>query len=126
MKTLKTGITLLAVTATLLILGSCKEKDPSIAKIFVRSNSNELQADVRVVIIADVSKNESPVEYVDTLLTNNSGFVEFNLDDYYSAAGKKVAVANFDILCRKNNLTGTGKIRARVNTTAVETIKITQ
>lgn len=126
MKTIKTGLTLLALATTVILIGSCKDKDPSVAKIFVRSNSNELLADTRVVLIADIDKNESTIEYVDTLISNSSGFVEFNIQDYFEKAGKTVTVANFDILCRRSGAEGVGTIRTRVHTTAVETIHLNQ
>lgn len=94
------------------------------AKVFVRSASNELLSDARVVIVAKVEENESSIEYVDTLMTNSSGFAEFNLNDYYSQVGKSVTVATFDVICRKSGTEGIGKMRTRVHTTAVETIKL--
>lgn len=102
-------------------LQSCKNKNPSVLKVFVRSASNELLTDARVVIIADIGNNDSQIEYVDTLLTNASGFVEFNVADYFDQAGGS-EVGNFDLLCRKNGKEGTGYARCRVHTTAVETV----
>ncbi len=124
MKTFISKIALLIILVSVGLLQSCKDKAPSVAKIFVRSASHELLSDARVVIIADVEENESTIEYVDTLMTNSSGFVEFNLDDYYSQVGKSIKVATFDLICRKSGLEGVGKIRTRVNTTAVETVKL--
>lgn len=115
----------LVVVVGLLSIGfvqSCKNKNPSVIKVFVRSASNELQTGASVVIIADVDNNESTVEYVDTLLTNESGYVEFNLKAYYDKVNKGVEVGSFDVICRKNNIEGKGYIRSRVYTTAVETI----
>ena len=114
---------LLMVMAVLSIgfLQSCKNKDPSVLKIFVRSASNELQTDARVVIIADVTNNESKNEYVDTLLTNASGYVEFNIAGYFDQTGG-IDVGSFDLLCRKNDKEGKGYARCRVHTTAVETV----
>ena len=59
---------------------------------------------------------------MDTLYTNSYGYVEFNIADYYETAGKKIEVANFDIIARKNDKLGYGEIRTRVYTTAVETV----
>jgi len=106
------------------VMIACKKEAPSIAKIYVRSASNELMVSSRVVIIADVTKNESSVSYVDTLYTNSSGFVEFNLDEYYSQVDKKVKTAIFDLICNSDGNEGTGMIRTRMNTTAVETVKL--
>lgn len=124
MKTLKSKFALLTILLSVAFVQSCKDKTPSVAKIFVRSQSNELLSDARVVIVAAVHDNESSIEYVDTVITNSSGFAEFNLQDYYSKVGKGVSVATFDVICRKYGHEGIGKIRTRVNTTAVETIRI--
>ncbi|MCO5258945.1 MAG: hypothetical protein M9916_02260 [Crocinitomicaceae bacterium] len=122
MKTLKRIFTALTILLSVVLFQSCKDKSPTIAKIFVRSNSNELLQEARVVLIADVDKNESSIEYVDTVMTNSSGFAEFNLKDYYDQAGAKISVATFTVICRKSGKEGIGKIRTRIHTTAVETI----
>ncbi len=114
--------TLLLICTALFSLNACK-KDPAVAKIFVRSENNQLMTDARVVIIADRINNESNVEYVDTLFTNSTGYVEFFLNDYFSQTGS-VTVGTFDILCEKGNNRGTGIIRCRANNTAVETVFI--
>ncbi|HNR85037.1 MAG: hypothetical protein R2779_06880 [Crocinitomicaceae bacterium] len=124
MKTLKSILPIVTILLSVTLLYSCKDKTPSVAKIFVRSNSNELLQDARVVIIADISKNDSDIEYVDTLMTNSSGFAEFNLQDYYNQVGKEVTVATFDVICKKAELTGEDEIRTRIHTTAVETIYV--
>lgn len=116
--------------ALLLVLGlvsigmfpSCKNKNPSVAKIFVRSASNLLLPAAKVVLIADIQENEYSGEFVDTLVTNSEGYVEFDISEYYTAAGKKIEVGNFDIIAQKENKTGTGYIRTRVHSTAVETV----
>ncbi len=106
------------------MLSSCKDKTPSVAKIFVRSASNELLSDARVVIVANLGDNDSNIEYVDTLMTNSSGFAEFNIGEYYTKAGASISVAEFTVICRKSGFEGIGNIRTRVHTTAVETIVI--
>lgn len=126
MKTLKTVLALTIVVLSVVSLSSCKDKEPSFAKVYVRSSSNELLSDVQVVLIADKDKNESDSEYVDTLITNSSGYAEFNIGKYYEQTDKSVKIANFDIVCKKSDLQGAGSIRTRVNTTAVETIHIGQ
>lgn len=126
MKTFKFTITLIALFITVALVQSCKNKNPSVAKVFVRSSSNELLSDAKVVIIAEVKTNESDIEYVDTLITNTSGYVQFDLKDYFEQAGKEVEVATFRVICRKGTLEGIGKIRTRIYTTAVETIHVVQ
>lgn len=124
MKTITSKIAFLILILSVAFVQSCKDKAPSVAKIFVRSQSNELLAEARVVLIAAIDDNESETEYVDTLMTNSSGFAEFNLQDYYSKVGKSISVATFDVICRKSGQEGIGRIRTRVHTTAVETIRI--
>jgi hypothetical protein len=116
------GIVILSGLAALGTLNSCKKNNPSSAKIFVRSADNVLVSDARVVLIADIQSNESDQEFVDTLFTNGDGYVEFNILDYFEKAGKEIEVANFDVIARKNDKIGSGEIRTRVYTTAVETV----
>lgn len=104
-------------------MSACK-KDPSVAKVFVRSQNNQLMTGAQVVIIADRVGNESDIEYVDTLLTNSSGYVEFMMDEYFSQTGESITVGTFDVICKKLDFEGTGRIRCRKNNTAVETIYI--
>ncbi len=120
---MKRIFTLLLLCATLIGFTSCK-KDPAIAKIFVRSQNNELITDAKVIIIADKELNGINLEYVDTVMTNSSGYAEIFLNDYFVKAGKEVTVGDFDIICKKLDMTGTGRVRCRANNTAVETVHI--
>lgn len=104
------------------VLQSCKNKEPSAIKIFVRSASNELLEGAKVVIIGDVNSNPATNPYVDTLITNGSGFAAFNLLAYYEAAGKDNTIAYFDIVVKSGTKTANGYIRSRAHTTAVETV----
>lgn len=104
------------------VLQSCKNDDPSIIKIFVRSASNQLVEGARVVIIGDVNSNPATKPYVDTVFTNGSGFAHFNMDPHYEGAGKDYTVGYFDVLVKYDTILADGYIRSRVNTTAVETI----
>lgn len=105
------------------VLHSCKNKNPSVVKIFVRSASNELVSGAKVVIIGDVNSDPATLAYVDTVITNGSGFAYFNVQPYYDMAGEKEnPVAYFDIIAKTDTKTQTGSIRSRVHTTAVETL----
>ena len=104
-----------------LFFQSC-DKDPSIMKIFVRSASNELVEGAKVIIIGDVNSNPETLPYVDTVVTNGSGFASFNLDPYYDNAGKEHSVSYYDIIAIMEPKVATGYIRSRINTTAVETV----
>ena len=51
-------IFLLCISISILsIFSACKNKDASVLKIYVRSKSNELLPDTKVVIIGDVNSN---------------------------------------------------------------------
>ncbi len=113
---------LLVMVLAIGFLQSCKNKEPSVIKIFVRSASNELLEGVKVVIIGDVNSNPPTNAYVDTLITNASGFVSFNMKAYYDDAGEDVEIGYFDIVAKTNTETTLGYIRSRVHTTAVETV----
>ncbi len=118
----KFGLLVLVVLATG-FLKSCKNDDPSVVKIFVRSASNELVEGAKVIIIGDVNSNPPTNSYVDTVVTNNSGFAYFNVQPHYDDANSKdYTVAYFDIIVKKDTKTATGYIRSRVHTTAVETV----
>lgn len=103
-------------------LQSCKNKEPSTIKIYVRSASNELVTDAKVVIIGDPSSNPPTLNYVDTLLTNGSGFAAFDVQPYFDEAGEDNSVAYFDVVVKTSTKTAYGEVRSRVHTTAVETI----
>lgn len=113
---------LLLMIVTVGFTQSCKNKNPSEVKIFVRSASNELISGAKVVIIGDLSSNPPTNEFVDTLVTNGSGFAAFDVASYYDAADKDTETAYFDIVVKTATKTGEGSIRSRVYTTAVETI----
>lgn len=105
------------------VLHSCKNKNPSVIKVFVRSASNELVSGAKVVIIGDVNSNPATMAYVDTVVTNESGFAYFNVQTYYDEAGEEEnPVAYFDIVAKTDTKTTMGYIRSRVHTTAVETV----
>lgn len=113
------------ITLTILSIGflqSCKNKNPSVVKIFVRSASNELVDGAKVVIIGDPSSNPATNNYVDTVVTNESGFATFNVQPYYDDAGEDNTIAYFDIVAKTGTKTTLGYIRSRVHTTAVETV----
>lgn len=103
---------------------SCKNKEPSAVKIFVKSYSNQPLPGVKVVIIGDITSNPETIDYVDTLVTNDSGFALFDLTSHYDKGDKDYEVAYFDIIAKTIAQNGTGYIRTRVHTTAVETVYI--
>ncbi|MBL4861654.1 MAG: hypothetical protein JKY09_01365 [Crocinitomicaceae bacterium] len=118
----KFGVLALLVLSVALVQ-SCKNKNPSVIKIFVRSPSNDLVEGAKVVIIGDLSSNPATQAYVDTVITNGSGFAYFNVQPYYDAAGEEDnPIGFFDIVVKTATKTAHGYIRSRVHTTAVETV----
>lgn len=105
-----------------LAFSGCKSKDPSVLKIFVRSASNELQQGAKVIIIGDPGSNPSTMEYVDTVLTNSSGFAAFDMKPFYDLSAETVGY--FDIIVKKENKEQTGYVRSREHITAVETVHL--
>lgn len=124
MKRITRKLTILSlVVLSFGFLHSCKNDNPSVIKVFVRSASNELVPGAKVVIIGDVNSNPETFAYVDTVVTNGSGFAYFNVQPYYDDAGEEDSpVAYFDIVAKTDAKTAMGYIRSRVHTTAVETI----
>jgi hypothetical protein len=110
------------VLGSMSILSGCKNDDPSVLKIFVRSESNELLEGAQVVVIGDPSSNPPTNIYVDTLVTNASGYAEFNMDTYFNAAGADNATGYFDVIAKDNTNSGSAYVRCRVHLTTVETI----
>lgn len=98
--TLKKSV-LFSLLALTTILAACKDDRPSVAKIYVRSESNELLSDAMVVLIAKTIDNEAKIEYVDTLMTNASGFAQFNLENIINKR-VKISLLLILTLCVKN------------------------
>lgn len=91
-------------------------------KIFVRSSSNELLEGAQVVVVGDLQSNPPTNAFVDTLITNSSGFVEFNMNAYFDASGEANSTGYFDVIAKKNTKSGSGYVRCRVHLTTVETV----
>jgi len=111
-----------SILGSMVILAGCKNDDPSVLKIFVRSASNELLEGAQVVIVGDPASNPPTNTYVDTLVTNASGYAEFNMDTYFNAAGEDNGTGYFDVIAKDNTKSGAGYVRCRVHLTTVETI----
>lgn len=110
-----------ALFAFVVLFSGCESKDPSILKIFVRSANNELQSNAKVVIIGDVNSNPPTNAYVDTVMTNESGFASFNMDDYFANSGDNTT-GYFDLIITKDVYEAEGRVRCRKHITTVETV----
>lgn len=122
---MRTGLYTILFLAGCALFSACKNDDPSILKIFVRSQNNELMNNAQVVIVGDVNSTPATLPYVDTLPTNASGFAQFNMDPYFDQAGDgKDVSAYFDVIVKKDGLEGSHYVRVRPHITAVETVYI--
>jgi hypothetical protein len=110
------------IISTIMMTTSCKNTDPSVLKIFVRSSSNELLEGAQVVVIGDLQSNPPTNAFVDTLITNSSGFVVFNMNNYFDAASEANSTGYFDVIAKKNTKSGSGYVRCRMHLTTVETV----
>ncbi len=104
------------------VLTACKNDNPSVIKVFVRDASNALVTGAKVVIIGDQQSNPPTSAYVDTVVTNASGYSTFNMDEFYNGTSPDETTGYFDIVVKKDAKTAQGYIRSRVHTTAVETV----
>jgi len=122
-KSLNTAMFTGLIALSIGFLQSCKNKDPSFAKVYVRSQSDQLVSGAKVIIIGDVDNETTTVEYVDTLFTNSSGFALFEMDEYFNKAGKDKSIGVFDIIVRNGDDFGdTTGFRSRVHNTSVTTV----
>ena len=112
---------LLLIVLSVSLLQSCK-RDPSVLKVFVRSNSNQLEANAKVTIIGDVNSNPPTNAYVDTVMSNTTGFATFDMTEYFGEKGKKGATGYFDVVVKKDGKEGKGRIRCRAHITNVVTV----
>ena len=110
----------MTVAVLMVLVSSCKNDDPSTLKIFVRSANNELQSGAKVVVIGDVNSNPPTNAYVDTLVTNESGFAAFNMQEFFDSSDETTGY--FDLVIKKDDKTAFGYIRCREHITTVETI----
>jgi hypothetical protein len=110
----------------LLILSSCESKDPSILKVYVRTTSNVLVDNARVVVIGDQQSNPATMDFVDTIYTNSSGFATINMDQYFDKLpnSNKNTTGYFDLIVDNGIDSGSGQAKCKIHTTSVETVII--
>lgn len=110
--------------ALLLIVSACKNKKPSVLKVFVRSSNNELVQNAKVIIIADVNSNPPTPAYVDTVMTNSSGFAYFAMEEFFDGLEKGKTTGYFDIIAKKDVREASGYVHCRAHITSVETVHL--
>lgn len=106
-----------------LVLTSCESKEPSVLRVFVRDENNDLLPKAKVIIIGDTKSSPETMDYVDTLFSDAQGIAEFNMDAFYEASGKKVHSGYFDILVKYLNKQTTGYTRVKEHVISVETVR---
>lgn len=104
------------------MLSSCKSKDPSMLKIYVRSENQQLLPKAKVIIIGDTKSVPPTMDYVDTLFSDNAGIAAFNLEEFFDKSGKSITTGYFDILVKQGSDQTTGRVRVKRHITVVETI----
>lgn len=116
------NLSYISTVAMLLVFSACKNKDPSVLKVFVRSSNNELMQNAKVIIIADVNSNPATAAYVDTVQTNSSGFAYFEMDEFFDDVSNGETTGYFDIVAKKDVSQGSGYVHCRAHITSVETV----
>ena len=116
----------LPICIGLLILSGCESKDPSILKVYVRTSTNSLVDNARVVVIGDQQSNPATMDFVDTIYTNSSGFATINMDQYFDKLpnSNKNTTGYFDLIVDKDTTSGVGQAKCKIHTTTVETVII--
>lgn len=124
MKNLIKPSVLLFIAVFFMTLTSCK-KDPTVLKIYVKSASNQLVPGARVTIAGDIYSNPATREYVDTAITNTTGYATFDMDKYFGTKPAKSEVGYFTVYVKSDGKQGSVEdTRVRVHITNVETVKL--
>jgi hypothetical protein len=118
-----TLITILSLFVIGFIFSSCESKDPSILKVYVRDNNNNLLSKAQVVIIGDTKSNPPTAYYVDTLFTDDFGVAVFEMEDFYKVSTQKTTSGYFDILVKYQTNVVLGSVRVKKHITTVQTIR---
>lgn len=104
------------------LMSGCESKEPSILKVFVRDQNQDLLPKAKVIIIGDTKSNPPTIDYVDTLFTDNLGVAIFDMEEFYTQAGKNTTSGYFDILVKYGVDQTTGRVRVKEHITSVETV----
>ncbi|MBP6089651.1 MAG: hypothetical protein KA521_00230 [Crocinitomicaceae bacterium] len=101
----------------------CRKKEDTIARIYVRDETNALVPLAKVVLYGKSTTNQpSNISLYDTAYTNLSGAADFNFNDVYQLGQAGVAV--LDISASSNNKSGKGIIKVEQEVTSTETVFI--
>lgn len=114
----------LTLSLMLIVFVGCQDKEPSLVKIYIRNADGNIMSEVDVRLIADQINSPS---HSDQELTNQAGYVLFNLDMYFASNFEKrePKAADFIVYVKTNaGLQLVGELRARGNQTTEETFKL--
>jgi hypothetical protein len=101
----------------------CRKKEDTIARIYVRDETNALVPLAKVILYGKSTTNQpSNVALYDTAYTDLSGVADFNFNDVYQLGQAGVAV--LDINASSSNKSGKGIIKIEQETTSTETVFI--
>ena len=122
----KNTILSLIIGVSAVLMSSCTKDEPSVLKIFVRSQANILTPNAQVRIVGDINK-DTP-EYFDEKKTNESGVAIFELDELFDQYGKNEdKIAYFTVYAKDTAEFYTlGTARAKQYLTSTETIIINE
>ena len=102
---------------------SCRKKADTIAKIYVRDETNAIVDEAMVVLYGTNTQGTPQVVAVfDTAYTNTAGLASFNYNDIYQLGQAGVAV--LDIKAQKLNKIGQGIIKIEPEQVNEETVFI--
>lgn len=122
----KNTILSLIIGVSAVLMSACTKDEPSVLKIFVRSQANILTPNAQVRIVGDINK-DTP-EYLDEKKTNESGVAIFELDELFDQYGKNEdKIAYFTVYAKDTAEFYTlGTARAKQHLTSTETIIINE
>lgn len=115
---LTTGL-LTGIIAIAIVLGSCRKKGDTVARITVRDTANMVVPGARVILFGKSTTDPiQPVVRRDTAITNSSGVATIMYNHVYKLGQAGVAV--LDIVATKDDFFGKGiiKIEEEVENTA--------
>lgn len=118
---IKLGLSIIA----LLLIASCAKDDPSVLKIYVKSNNDNIEQGVRVRIVGNLEKGTP--EHLEEKITNENGAAIYDLDSFFKQYPKKdTKVAYFRVYVKDStgyfDLAGNAKAKGYI--TSTETVYI--
>lgn len=121
-------LSVITILISLVIISGCKEK-PSLLRVYVRKNDNNLLDKglyAKVLISSDANSTPPTSKFSDAKMTNDASFAEFNLDAFFAthraAYGDTVRSGYFKVNVKLDDIEGDTSVRVTFKTTSVQTI----